>query len=76
MGLPQATMEWILTMLINLLVPGVVWATVIAGLILVVRDRVEEDDVIKHLTRQTDRSLDRGECSLGIDRPGTTHLGS
>jgi hypothetical protein len=66
MELPQTTMEWILSILINLLVPGVVWATVIAGLILVVRDRIEEDNVIKHLTRRTDRTPDSRERNLGL----------
>jgi hypothetical protein len=71
MELPQTTMEWILNILFNLLVPGVVWATVIAGLILVVRDRIEEDNVIEHLTRRADRKPDHSEGSLGIDKSTT-----
>jgi hypothetical protein len=49
MEVPQTSVEWILNILISLLVPGVVWATVIAGLILVIRDRMEEDDMIQYL---------------------------
>jgi hypothetical protein len=36
--------DWILGLLINLLVLLLVWGTVIAGLILVVREKVEDDD--------------------------------
>lgn len=53
MEMPQASIEWILNILISLVVPGLVWATVIAGLILVIRDRLEEDDMIQHLKGST-----------------------
>jgi hypothetical protein len=34
-----------MALLINLLVPTLVWVTVIAGLILIVREKVEEEDL-------------------------------
>jgi hypothetical protein len=37
--------EWLMALLINLLVPALVWITVIAGLILIVREKVEEEDL-------------------------------
>ena len=37
--------EWLVALLINLLVPALVWITVIAGLILIVREKVEEEDM-------------------------------
>ena len=40
--------EWIMSILINLLVLSLVWGTVIAGLILIVRDKVEEDDFARY----------------------------
>jgi hypothetical protein len=45
--------NWILGLLINLLVPALVWGTVIAGLILVVREKVEEEDVIVERRHET-----------------------
>jgi hypothetical protein len=39
-------MDWIVFVLVNLVVPAIVWVTVVAGLILVVRDKVEEDDLL------------------------------
>jgi len=35
--------QWILSILINLLVLCLVWGTVLAGLILIVRDKVDDD---------------------------------
>ena len=40
--------QWILSILINLLVLSLVWGTVLAGLILVVRDKVEDDDLAQY----------------------------
>jgi hypothetical protein len=40
--------EWILSILINLVVLSLVWGTVIAGLILIVREKVEEDDLARY----------------------------
>jgi hypothetical protein len=40
--------EWIMSILINLLVLSLVWGTVIAGLILIVRDKIEEDDFARY----------------------------
>ena len=37
--------QWIYNILINLIVLSLVWGTVLAGLILVVRDKVENDDL-------------------------------
>lgn len=37
--------QWILSVLINLLVLCLVWGTVLAGLILIVREKVEDDDL-------------------------------
>jgi hypothetical protein len=39
--------EWILSILISLLVLSLVWGTVIAGLILIVRETIEEDDLAR-----------------------------
>jgi K+-transporting ATPase A subunit len=38
--------------LVNLVVPAIVWVTVVAGLILIVRDKVEEDDLVELLSKQ------------------------
>jgi hypothetical protein len=40
--------EWILSILVNLLVLTLVWATVIAGLIIIVREKVEDDDLARY----------------------------
>jgi hypothetical protein len=45
--------NWIVGLLINLLVPVLVWGTVIAGLILVVREKVEEDDLNEERRHET-----------------------
>jgi hypothetical protein len=38
--------------LVNLILPAIVWVTVVAGLILIVRDKVEEDDLVELLSKQ------------------------
>ena len=40
--------EWILSILINLFVLTLVWGTVIAGLILIVREKTEDDDLARY----------------------------
>jgi hypothetical protein len=40
--------EWMLSILINLLVLALVWGTVIAGLILIVRGKIEDDDLARY----------------------------
>ena len=42
--LPMSS-DWIFGTLINLLVLVLVWGTVIAGLILIVREKVEDEDL-------------------------------
>jgi hypothetical protein len=54
--------QWILTVTINLIVPGLAWVTVIAGLILIVRDKVEEDDLVELLSRHEASYFETG-CS-------------
>jgi uncharacterized membrane protein len=49
--LQPLTTDWILFVLVNLVVPAIVWVTVVAGLILVVRDKVEEDDLVALLSK-------------------------
>ena len=44
--------EWILGVLINLVVLILVWGTVIAGLILIVREKVEDEDIDIDLGRE------------------------
>lgn len=82
MEVPQASVEWILNILISLVVPGVVWATVIAGLILIIRDRIEEDDMIKHLKRSTQNpspivyEVGRASCPVGSCNGTSAHSNS
>jgi hypothetical protein len=40
-----------LTVMVDLLVLALVWITVVAGLLLIVRDRVEEEDLIEFLSK-------------------------
>jgi hypothetical protein len=49
--LPSLTTDWIVFVLVNLVVPAIVWVTVVAGLILIVRDKVEEDDLVELLSK-------------------------
>jgi hypothetical protein len=81
MELQQVTVDWILSVLINLIVPGAVWVTVIAGLILIVRDKVEEDDLVEHWPRsepptwEVDSDLQDKEtiirfCRINASLPG------
>ena len=44
--------DWVLGILIYLLIPVLVWGTVIAGLILVVREKVEDEDLTRHHKHQ------------------------
>jgi hypothetical protein len=44
--------DWILGVLINLVVLILVWGTVIAGLILIVRDKVEDEEISTDLGRE------------------------
>lgn len=64
-------------MLIGLLVPGLVWATVIMGLILVVREKVEEDDIVVFSAEPRDKTsqqscepqgCDQGTCCIYTQR--------
>ncbi|MGD9145396.1 MAG: hypothetical protein PVI80_07540 [Anaerolineae bacterium] len=50
--LPPLTTDWLMFVLVNLVVPAIVWVTVVAGLILIVRDKVEEDDLVEFLSKQ------------------------
>jgi hypothetical protein len=52
LDLPQLAADQIVFVLVNLVVPAIVWVTVVAGLILVVRDKVEEDDLVELLSAQ------------------------
>ena len=40
--------DWVLGILLNLLISVLVWGTVITGLILIVRDKVKDDDLAKY----------------------------
>ena len=40
--------QWIYNVLINLIVLSLVWGTVLSGLILVVRDKVDDDDLAQY----------------------------
>ena len=51
MELPPLTTDWIVFVLVNLVVPAIVWVTVVAGLILIVRDKVEEDDLVALMSK-------------------------
>ena len=51
MELQSLTTDWLLFVLVNLVVPAIVWVTVVAGLILIVRDKVEEDDLAELLSK-------------------------
>jgi hypothetical protein len=52
MDVAQAGQEWILGFLVHLVVSILVWGTVIAGLVLVVRDKVEEEDLVNFLSKK------------------------
>lgn len=52
MVLLHKMVEGALPILVQVLVPGLVWGTVVAGLFLVVRDKVEEDDLVAYLSDQ------------------------
>jgi hypothetical protein len=42
------SLEWIYSFLINLVVLCLVWGTVLAGLILIVRDKIKDDDLAEY----------------------------
>ena len=46
------TTDWLMFVLVNLVLPAIVWVTVVAGLILIVRDKVEEEDLVELLSKQ------------------------
>ena len=52
MDVLQAGQAWVLGFLLNLVVPILVWATVIAGLVLVVRDKIEKEDLVGFLSKR------------------------
>jgi hypothetical protein len=52
MDVLHAGQEWILGFLVHLVVSSLVWGTVIAGLVLVVRDKVEEEDLVRFLSKK------------------------
>jgi hypothetical protein len=52
MELLPLTTDWLMFVLVNLVLPAIVWVTVVAGLILIVRDKVEEDDLVELLSAQ------------------------
>ena len=62
---------------IGLLVPGLVWATVITGLILVVREKSEEEDLVVFCPKPPEsrsqqgcdaQGCDQGVCSINTQR--------
>lgn len=67
MEVQKVTVDWILSVLINLIVPGIVWVTVIAGLILIVRDKIEEDDLVEHWPRSEPTTWEMDNDSQGRD---------
>lgn len=65
MDVLQAGQEWFLGFLVNLAVPFLVWATVIAGLVLVVRDKMEKEDLVSFLSRKgSDLEKNEASCEL------------
>ena len=57
-GFLAAANEYLPGILVYLVVPLLVWATVVAGLILIVRDKIEEDDVIEYLAKHDTNGWD------------------
>jgi hypothetical protein len=45
------TTDYLPGLLVYLVVPCLVWATVIAGLIFIVRDKMEEEDIVDYLVK-------------------------
>ena len=72
MGVPQAGQEWLLGLLVHLAVPVLVWTTVIAGLVLVVRDKMEKEDLVGFLSRRGLDSEGIEACCELADGNGTT----
>ena len=60
------------TVAIDLLVLTLVWATVIAGLLVIVRDKVEEEDLVEFLSKheashwETDCTAEEGMIITGL----------
>ena len=52
MDMLSISSDWILGVLINLLVLILVWGTVIAGLILIVREKIEDEEIDLNLGRE------------------------
>ena len=72
MDVLQAAKEWVLSLLIHMAVPALVWATVIAGLVLVVRDKMEKEDLVGFLSRRGLDSEGIEACCELADGNGTT----
>jgi hypothetical protein len=71
MDVLQAGQEWILGFLVYLVVSVLVWVTVIAGLVLVVRDKVEEEDLVSFLTKKGSDSEKIEACCELVDGSAT-----
>ena len=67
MDVLQAGQEWILGVLVHLVVSILVWGTVIAGLVLVVRDKVEEEDLASFLSKKGSDSEKVETCGELVD---------
>ncbi len=72
MDVLQAGQELILGFLVNLAVPILVWATVIAGLVLVVRDKMEKEDLVSFLTKKGSDSEKNEVCCELFDGSATS----
>ncbi len=63
----QSSNEWLPGILMHLLVPCLVWATLIAGLISIVRDNMEQEDVAKYLCRHSENGWEAERAEEDLD---------